>query len=147
MELRNKSLHNIDAASCLMQGQHYTESIHCVYYACYQMLLYKIDELFDKNERERKSDYDAYMYNRSINRGRLLGSHDFWITFFQEKMQENGIAFFMIASLVQSYIQHIDDNIIPEKLISKWENKEINSNPYFKLLMEIKEILTKIIKK
>ena len=78
----------MDAASCLMQGQYYTESIHCVYYACYQMLLYRIDDLFDKNERERKSDYDAYVYNRSINRGRFLGSHDFWIKFFQEKMQE-----------------------------------------------------------
>lgn len=53
----------------------------------------------------------------------------------------------MIASLEQSYIHHIDDNIIPEKLISKWENKEIESNPYFKLLMEIKEILTKMMKK
>lgn len=102
MELRDKSLHNIDAASCLMQGKHYTESIHCVYYACYQMLLCKIDELFDKNERERKSDYDAYMYNRSINRGRFLGSHDFWIKFFQERMQENGIAFFKETEMMKS---------------------------------------------
>lgn len=53
----------------------------------------------------------------------------------------------MIASLAQSYIQHIDDNIISEKLISKWENKEIKSNPYFKLLQEIKVILTKMMKK
>lgn len=53
----------------------------------------------------------------------------------------------MIASLEQSYIHHIDDNIIPENLISKWEDKEIKSNPYFKLLMEIKEILTKMMKK
>ena len=53
----------------------------------------------------------------------------------------------MIASLEQSYIHHIDDNIIPEKLISRWEDKEIKSNPYFKLLMEIKEILTKMAKK
>lgn len=53
----------------------------------------------------------------------------------------------MIASLEQSYINHIDDNIIPEKLISKWEDKEIKSNPYFILLMEIKEILTKMVKK
>lgn len=102
MELIDKSLHNIDAASCLMQGQYYTESIHCVYYACYQMLLYKIDDLFDKNERERKLEYDAYVYSRSIKRGRFLGSHDFWIKFFQEKMQENGIAFFKETEMMKS---------------------------------------------
>ena len=55
----------------------------------------------------------------------------------------NGI----ITSLEQSYIQHIDENIIPEKLISKWENKEIKSSPYLKLLMEIKEILIKMTRK
>jgi len=53
----------------------------------------------------------------------------------------------MIESLEQSYIQHIDDNIIPEKLISKWENKELKSSPYIKLLKEIKDILTKLVKK
>ena len=53
----------------------------------------------------------------------------------------------MIESLEQSYIQHIDDNIIPEKLISKWENKELKSSPYIKLLEEIKDILTKLVKK
>lgn len=76
------------------------------------MLLYKIDELFDKNERERKSDYDAYVYNRSIKRGRFLGSHDFWIKFFQEKMQENGIAFFKETEMMKSLKESVTKQTI-----------------------------------
>lgn len=102
MELIDKSANSIDAASYLMQGKHCTESIHCIYYACYQMLLYKIDELFNKNERLRKADYDAYINSRNLRNGRILGSHDFWINFFQDKMQENMIAFFKETEIMKA---------------------------------------------
>lgn len=50
----------------------------------------------------------------------------------------------IIGSLEKSYIRQVDGNVISENQMTKWERKEINNNPYLKILTEIKEILTKI---
>lgn len=50
----------------------------------------------------------------------------------------------ILISLEQSYINHVDDNIITDNQFSNWEKKELKGNPYLKLLTDIKGIVSKI---
>lgn len=49
----------------------------------------------------------------------------------------------IIGVLERSYIRRINQNTVTEKQLTTWEKKEIKNSPYLKLLIEIKELLTK----
>lgn len=49
----------------------------------------------------------------------------------------------IIGVLERSYIRRINQNTVTEKQLTTWEKKEIKDSPYLKLLIEIKELLTK----
>lgn len=53
----------------------------------------------------------------------------------------------IIGSLSRSYIHKVDENVVSEKQISRWEKKIIKDTPYLKLLNEIKDILIKVVEK
>ncbi|MFK7799800.1 MAG: hypothetical protein AB8E82_20260 [Aureispira sp.] len=52
MSLQQKSEKSIQAAEVLLEQQFYCSSIHCYYYACFQMLCNKLFQHYNSNQLE-----------------------------------------------------------------------------------------------
>ena len=101
--LKEKSETNLGSALALTKSEETClSSVHCSYYSCYQLILYYLDKEFAYDENKRKAEYDQYV--RTLNGGKRLGSHEYWIKEFMNRISKSGHAgnSFLINSNIRS---------------------------------------------
>lgn len=74
---------NINAARVLTGDKELcSASIHCAYYSCYQLINYFLNNELHLDEMGRKQQYDNYVRGQKNTGGKILGSHEYWLSQF-----------------------------------------------------------------
>lgn len=82
MSLQQKSEKSIQAAEILQEQQFYCSSIHCYYYACFQMLCNKLFQHYNSSQLE------SIRRDRTIRTG---GIHVKYLTQFVRDLRQNTV--------------------------------------------------------
>jgi hypothetical protein len=82
----SKSDLNLDAAERLKNNpnNHYSSSIHCSYYSCYQRLLDILYRILGYSEASFKQEFNDFKARQPI--GQPIGPHDYMIQFFWDHL-------------------------------------------------------------